>query len=248
MHDSRYRRHGDPHIVLKNMNHLPTCTVDGCERKPAGNGFCNMHNQRYKKTGDPGPAAPMRNMNHPDICKVVGCEKKYDQNGFCAMHDSRYKKYGDPGQVASTRNMNHPDICKVKDCDRKYKSNGLCKMHYQREYWRLHPEKKVERGRKQREAKKAKQIKDSVIYFMGALGGNHIKIGYTDQIDDRVQQLQSGNGYELIVLHTMPGTVDDEWRLHKQFKDYKIRGEWFEFRPVYEYIQELPDNENRRQG
>lgn len=38
----------------------PKCTVSGCERPstPGRKGWCSMHYQRWKRTGDPGDAAP----------------------------------------------------------------------------------------------------------------------------------------------------------------------------------------------
>lgn len=36
--------------------HGPTCTVDGCELPHRRGGYCNMHSQRVRKYGEPGPA------------------------------------------------------------------------------------------------------------------------------------------------------------------------------------------------
>ena len=38
----------------------PPCSVDGCERPPAGRGLCGMHWQRWKKHGDPNYQRPAR--------------------------------------------------------------------------------------------------------------------------------------------------------------------------------------------
>lgn len=69
-----------------------------------------------------------------------------------------------------------------------------------------------------------------MIYFIRS--GNDdgpIKIGYTayDDALSRMQTLQIGNPEQLTLLGVMPGSMEDEDRLHIRFKDYRMRGEWF---------------------
>ena len=66
-HYRRWRLYGDPkaHIPLGSVGSIrlaenpPACDVDGCERRPKGQGLCPMHYQRKAKTGSTGPAEPL---------------------------------------------------------------------------------------------------------------------------------------------------------------------------------------------
>ena len=74
-----------------------TCSVDGCERKHSGRGYCDAHLQRVKATGSPGPAEI--EPRQPDArCAVEGCGKpiRGGGNGLCNAHYIRKRKTGDP--------------------------------------------------------------------------------------------------------------------------------------------------------
>lgn len=53
-HWARWRKHGDPSIVLigSKPRHIG-CKVDGCEKKHHTKGFCGMHAKRIATHGDP---------------------------------------------------------------------------------------------------------------------------------------------------------------------------------------------------
>lgn len=76
-----------------------------------------------------------------------------------------------------------------------------------------------------------------MIYFTQDSGNLNIKIGYTgsDTPDGRTKTLQTGNSSLLVVLATMPGTQQDEDRLHQRFAAARVAGEWF--RPVPELLR-----------
>lgn len=65
-----------------------------------------------------------------------------------------------------------------------------------------------------------------MIYFI--TDGYHVKIGYTERLDNRVAELQTSNAFELKILRSVPGSLNDERKLHKRFKHLHIRGEWFQ--------------------
>ncbi len=57
---------------------MQKCSVEGCDQKHKGHGYCAKHYQRYKKHGNPD--SPIKK------CSVEGCENPYKSNGYCAKH------------------------------------------------------------------------------------------------------------------------------------------------------------------
>lgn len=62
------------------------------------------------------------------------------------------------------------------------------------------------------------------VYFV--MSGRHIKIGWTAKPSRRLKELQIGSPDRLKVLAIVEGSQDDERRLHTQFRDLNIGGEW----------------------
>lgn len=60
----------------------------------------------------------------------------------------------------------------------------------------------------------------------------YVKIGVSNGVTDRrIRELQSGNPYKIILLNTFVPIIDAykyEQQLHKRYKEYRVRGEWFE--------------------
>ncbi len=88
--------------------------------------------------------------------------------------------------------------------------------------------------------KKSFQNGGVVIYFIQDSEVLNIKVGFTASQETlaaevRRKQLQTGNPSLLVVLASMPGTEEDEGRLHKQFHKHRVGGEWF--RPVPDLLK-----------
>lgn len=66
-----------------------------------------------------------------------------------------------------------------------------------------------------------------MIYFIQAGDGGPVKIGFAEDIRKRFCQLQIANHEELRLIGAMPGGLTHEHRLHEQFMEDHIRGEWF---------------------
>jgi hypothetical protein len=68
-----------------------------------------------------------------------------------------------------------------------------------------------------------------MIYFIEAVGLDHVKIGHTDKpLDRRLATLQIGNSFPLRVLGTVQELfMQKERDYHRQFRSSRIRGEWF---------------------
>lgn len=80
-----------------------------------------------------------------------------------------------------------------------------------------------------------------IVYVVQAETGGPVKIGYSREggLKSRVASLQTGNPYKLRVVHTEPGSVEDERELHRTFRRYRMSGEWF--RAHYELQERFPD-------
>jgi hypothetical protein len=66
------------------------CTVEGCENRVNGHGYCLKHYQQMWNAGIEIPGANWKR------CEVDGCERFARSKGYCVKHYFRWKKYGDP--------------------------------------------------------------------------------------------------------------------------------------------------------
>lgn len=70
------------------------------------------------------------------------------------------------------------------------------------------------------------------VYFIRAGNNGPIKIGVADNVEKRVETLQTGNAVELIVIAVIKcssrsAAFNKEAAFHKMFASKRIRGEWF---------------------
>jgi len=80
---------------------VKVCSVEGCDRKHYGNGYCQMHNRRARENGgDPNGARA-----YGQSCQVPGCTNRHHANGFCSKHGHRFKRHGDP--LADVQERDH---------------------------------------------------------------------------------------------------------------------------------------------
>jgi len=64
-----------------------------------------------------------------------------------------------------------------------------------------------------------------MIYFIRQ--NEEVKIGYTQNIETRLADLQVASPFELSVMLLIEGDLELESELHRTFEDYRIRGEWY---------------------
>jgi hypothetical protein len=75
--------------------------------------------------------------------------------------------------------------------------------------------------------------------------GEYIKFGYTRNVQKRVQILQTGSPYKLVLLVTCPGNLSVEASIHQRLlkANALVRGEWFKNCPeAQQIIQEMKNN------
>lgn len=82
-----------------------------------------------------------------------------------------------------------------------------------------------------------------MIYFIKCGHTPYVKIGWSgcEDVKNRLYVLQIGCPFELIIMKTIDGNKDLEDTLHFVFKEYLIRGEWFELnQTLVDFINETP--------
>lgn len=75
-----------------------------------------------------------------------------------------------------------------------------------------------------------------MIYFLQPVEGGPIKIGCSENIDARREQLEARYGQPLALLATMKGDVGEEFAIHRRFKHLRL-GRTEQFRPAPELME-----------
>jgi hypothetical protein len=66
------------------------------------------------------------------------------------------------------------------------------------------------------------------VYFMRSADTGRIKIGYSQNVLRRRNELQGAHGGRIQILLTVPGGPTLEAEMHERFKAHMTFGEWFE--------------------
>jgi hypothetical protein len=75
-----------------------------------------------------------------------------------------------------------------------------------------------------------------MIYFVQAKSGGSVMIGFTNNLDSRLKQLQATYGRELVVLATMEGGLAEERGILSRFEHLRL-GRAEQFRPSPELME-----------
>ena len=81
-HYARVQAHGDPTVVLIQINNDPICTAGGCTRPHRAKGMCDYHYALARAARQPA-------------CSVEGCGTPSKAKGLCQTHYARRWKHGD---------------------------------------------------------------------------------------------------------------------------------------------------------
>ena len=84
------------------------------------------------------------------------------------------------------------------------------------------------------------ETKEEYIYFIQQGDDGPIKIGYSTDVTERIRRMRTCSPYEIYIRLVISGNLDFEKNIHKKFKKYKMRGEWFQnTKEIREYIKSL---------
>lgn len=76
------------------------------------------------------------------------------------------------------------------------------------------------------------------VYFIRS--GNAVKIGVSDNVGKRIEQLKTSTHRKLRLVGLADGGIGLEKELHTRFAAYRIRGEWFKWcQEISEYVADL---------
>ena len=101
-----------------------TCSIDGCNGKHKGLGYCEKHLTRFRTHGDP----LVTNIRKRKPCSIEGCDTLSFSRGWCQKHYRRWKNHGDPNFVTVRKRPG----CIVEGCGGLHNAHGYCLLHYQR--------------------------------------------------------------------------------------------------------------------
>lgn len=80
-------------------------------------------------------------------------------------------------------------------------------------------------AKKRAKAEPVPRKKEDTIYVIQC--GGHLKIGYTQNLSQRLHALKTSNAQEIELIGSFSGTKSDEKKLHQQFAHLRAKGEWF---------------------
>lgn len=93
------------------MANLSLCAVTGCGNLARSKraDYCNVHEHRFRRYGDPTAGGPLRS-REGGACKADGCQKDVYSRGYCQAHYHREKRYGDPQFIKTAPPNALPDF------------------------------------------------------------------------------------------------------------------------------------------
>lgn len=78
------------------------CSVEGCDKKHYGRGYCSVHHRRFHYYGDPLGSTSLISAKGKQ-CSIEECDKPVKTKGFCRKHYYRWLTHGDPRSGGSAK-------------------------------------------------------------------------------------------------------------------------------------------------
>ena len=80
--------------------------------------------------------------------------------------------------------------------------------------------------------------RNGLVYFVEAGLGGPVKIGWTQDVERRIAELQTANAHRLNLLGTVVGTMEDEAATHARFSHLRLEAEWFTNSPeIHQFLK-----------
>lgn len=85
-----------------------------------------------------------------------------------------------------------------------------------------------------------KHKKQGKVYFIQSQGPSKpIKIGWSQNVERRLSELQTSNAHKLVILGVLSGTMELEEQMHKKFAHLRLEAEWFQNDDqIHRFLQE----------
>jgi hypothetical protein len=81
--------------------------------------------------------------------------------------------------------------------------------------------------------------REGSVYFVESGDGGPIKIGWTQDVERRIAELQTANAHPLRLIGQVPGTMRDETAMHARFGHLRMEAEWFRNSPeIHEFLRD----------
>jgi hypothetical protein len=116
--------------MAKNKTVRGTCTVPGCNRSHKARGYCNAHDQRFRRGADLLRPLAARDNNPPETCAITDCTEPVKSKGLCATHYARKLRHGHT-RYPDRKKPTKP--CSVHGCENHRYAKGWCHQHYIRD-------------------------------------------------------------------------------------------------------------------
>jgi hypothetical protein len=103
------------------------------------------------------------------------------------------------------------------------------------------------RPRAERPPESPTEPPELVVYFLKNGKRKSVKIGVSGNVEKRLSSINTAAADKLTCIATVEGGYGKEKALHKQFKAYWIKGEWFRLEgELAEYVASLPTYKPKR--